>query len=151
MTEAEAMRRSAEYKTNLSRHNQTQVGTKKVADISATFRCPELKASHLAITSPDSHSSRDHNRREHSNSIYIRRSMRERSRRCSTLGRIRRKQGRSRHNSRTLVRHNNRNPGHRRMRWTLCHRSPRQQLVRLRDRGPNHPATLELVMVSPRQ
>jgi hypothetical protein len=23
-----------------SRHNQTQVGTKKVADLSATFRCP---------------------------------------------------------------------------------------------------------------
>ena len=99
----------------------------------------------LAITSPDStegRSTRDHRRG-----------------RSRTLGRSRRKQGRSRHNSRTLVRYSNRtlvrrsnrNPGHKRTRWTLCHRSPRPQLIRLRDRGPNHPATLELVMVSPRQ
>jgi hypothetical protein len=83
------------------------------------------------------------------NSIHIRRSMRERSR---TLARTRRnKQGHSRHSSRTPVRRSNRSPGHRRRRWTLFPRSPHQQLVRLRDRHPNHPATPELVMVSPRQ
>jgi hypothetical protein len=102
----------------------------------------------------------DRNRREHSNSIHTRRSMRERSRtlgrtRRNTLGRTRRnKRGHSRHSSRTPVRRSNHSRGHRRRRWTLFHRSPRQQLVRLRDRHPNHPnrpATPELVMVSSRQ
>jgi hypothetical protein len=86
----------------------------------------------------------DHNRREHSNSIYIRRSMRERSRSRST-------QGHSRHNSRT-VRHSNRNLGHRRRRWRLCHQSPPLQLVRPRVRDPSHHlATPELVTGPPRQ
>jgi hypothetical protein len=87
---------------------------------------------------------RDHNRREHSNSIYIRCSTQERSRSC-TLGRT------PEHSRHSPVRHNSHNPVRRRRRWTLCHRSPRQQLVRLRDRDPNHPATLELVKVLPRQ
>jgi hypothetical protein len=87
----------------------------------------------------------DHNRREHSNSIYIRRSMRERSRSRSTLGRTRRNtQGHSRHSSRNL--------GHRRRRWRLCHQSPPLQLVRPRVRDPSHHlATPELVTGPPRQ
>jgi DNA-binding response OmpR family regulator len=65
---------------------------------------------------------RDHNRREHSNSIYIRCSTQERSRSC-TLGHTRRnKQEHSRHSSRSPVRHNSHNPVRRRRRWTLCHR-----------------------------
>jgi hypothetical protein len=53
--------------------------------------------------------------------------------------------------SRKPVRHNIRNQGHTHRHWRLYHRSPRQQLVRPRDRDPNHPATLELVMGPPRQ
>jgi hypothetical protein len=75
--------------------------------------------------------------------IHSRRNMRERSRTERTRHN---KQGHSRH---TPVRRSNRSQGRRR--WTLFHRSPHQQLVRPRDRDPNHLATPELVMVSPRQ
>ena len=108
-------------------------------------------SSHLAITNRndtrDSTEGRSIRMRDEQRGIHSRRNMRERSR---TLGRTHHnKPGHSRHSSRTLVRRSNRSPGHRR--WTLFHRSPHQQLVRLRDRDPNHPATPELVMVSPRQ
>jgi hypothetical protein len=144
---------------------QGNVVHKKAADISATLRYPERRA--LAITSRDSIEGRTrmrdeqpagteiHNKREHNNSMRIRRSMRERSRSWSTPGRSRRnKQGHSRHNSRTPDRRSTRNRGHRRRRSTLCHRSLRQQSVRRRDlhpTHPSHPAMLELVMVLPRQ
>jgi hypothetical protein len=52
------------------------------------------------------------------------------------------------------VRGSNNSRGHGRGRRPLFHRSPYQQLLRVRDRHPNHPnrlATPELVMVSPRQ
>jgi hypothetical protein len=82
------------------------VGTKKAADISATF-----PSSHLPITSDNHNRMRDEQRAgsgDH-NSRDIRRSMRERSRR-NMLGRTHRnKQVHSRHSSRTPVRHNNRN------------------------------------------
>jgi len=123
---------------------------KKAADISATF-IVQTSASRLAITNRnDTRDSTEGHRSMRMDADTEDHSRRERSRSCSTLGRTRRnKQGHSRHSSRTPVRHSNRNPGHRRS--TLCHRSPRQQLVHLRGRDPNHPATLGLVMVSPRQ
>jgi hypothetical protein len=64
--------------------------------------------------------------------------------------------GRSMHPDRNShpVRGSNNSRGHGRGRRPLFHRSPYQQLLRVRDRHPNHPnrpATPELVMVSPRQ
>jgi len=53
-------------------------------------------------------------------------------------------------NSRS-VRGSNNSRGQGRGRRPLFHRSPYQQLLRLRDRHPNRPATPELVMVSPMQ
>jgi hypothetical protein len=106
---------------------------------------------HLAITNRndtrDSTEGRSIRMRGEQRGIHSRRSIRERSR---TPGRTRHnKQGHTRHSSRTPVRRSNRSPGHRR--WSLFHQSPHRQWVRLRDRDPNHPATPELVMVSPRQ
>jgi len=64
--------------------------------------------------------------------------------------------GRSMHPDRNShpVRGSNNSRGHGRGRRPLFHRSPYQQLLRLRDRHANHPnrpATPELVMMSPRQ
>jgi hypothetical protein len=103
---------------NFVASNQTLVGTKKAADLSATF-VVRTSASHLAIT--------------------------------DGIETPYNTKGRSMHPDRNRRRGSNNSRGHGRGRGPIFHRSPYQQLLRVRDRHANRLATPELVMVSPRQ